>query len=247
MQERSSSAVALLECVIENPSLAKEMSEIFVGELNPVAPKAQRKVTTGNKQFPSSLKNTIYSYATNVALLQVPIPEDLDLDSWINDPPSESSDSEDVDMNDIFVKAEKGSDNQTKRQSYEPTAEELEIRREARKFEQQNNPHYLKNSKSSRNKKITFYDKSDNNDEDFENIPIAELDIPVSLKVSDSIHSNKLHYNSNKYFDLSRSDESSKKRPKKTSKKKKSRKSIISQIIHVKPNVACILITLTCR
>lgn len=44
VQERSSSAVALLEVLIENPSLAKEISDAFVGELNPVAPKAQRKV-----------------------------------------------------------------------------------------------------------------------------------------------------------------------------------------------------------
>ena len=144
----------------------------------------------------------------------MPIPEDLDLDSWINDPPSESSDSEDMDMNDIFVKSEKVGDSYNKRQSYEPTAEELEIRREARKLEQQNNPHYLKNSTSS-HKKITF---SGNNAEDYDNIPIAELDIPTSLKVSDSIHSNK-------FFNLNRSEDMAKKRHKKTGKKKKSKKS----------------------
>ncbi|OXU26869.1 hypothetical protein TSAR_010610 [Trichomalopsis sarcophagae] len=186
VQERSSSAIALLECLIENPSLAKEISEAFVGELNPVAPKAQRKV---------------------------PIPEDLDLDAWINDPPSESSDSEDMDMNDIFIKTEKVNDNYNKRLSYEPTAEELEIRREARKLEQQNNPHYLKNSTVS-NKKISFYDKP-GNDEDFENIPITQLDIPISLKVTNPI---------NKYYDMNRVDESDRKRHKKTSKKKKSKK-----------------------
>lgn len=44
VQERSSSALALLECLKENPGLAQELVETFDGELNPVAPKAQRKV-----------------------------------------------------------------------------------------------------------------------------------------------------------------------------------------------------------
>lgn len=44
MQERSSSAMALLDCLKENPELALELSKAFVGELNPVAPKAQKKV-----------------------------------------------------------------------------------------------------------------------------------------------------------------------------------------------------------
>lgn len=44
VQERSSSAIALLEVMKETPELAKELAEAFVGELNPVAPKAQRKV-----------------------------------------------------------------------------------------------------------------------------------------------------------------------------------------------------------
>lgn len=49
VQERSSSAVALLECLKENPELALELSNAFVGELNPVAPKAQKKVRLRNK------------------------------------------------------------------------------------------------------------------------------------------------------------------------------------------------------
>lgn len=44
VQERSSSALVLLECLKENPGLAQELMEAFEGELNPVAPKAQRKV-----------------------------------------------------------------------------------------------------------------------------------------------------------------------------------------------------------
>lgn len=101
------------------------------------------------------------------------------MDSWINDPPSESSDSEDLDMNDIFIKTEKN-DSYSKRDSYEPSLEELERRREARKLEQENNPHYLKGSF----KNTTSYHNSSSMYEDFENIPVAELDIPISLKIT---------------------------------------------------------------
>ncbi|KAK2577397.1 hypothetical protein KPH14_003510 [Odynerus spinipes] len=184
VQERSSSALVLLECLKENPGLVQELMEAFEGELNPVAPKAQRKV---------------------------PIPEDLDLDSWINDPPSESSDSEDMDMNEIFVKTERMNNPFTKRETNEPSVEELQKRREARKLEQQNNPHYLKGTF----KNSTSYHNSTNLYEDFENIPVAELDIPVSLKISS-------YSNSNKYHNMS--VDNNHKRHKKHGKKKKSKK-----------------------
>lgn len=138
-------------------------------------------------------------------------PPGLDLDSWINDPPSESSDSDDQDMNEIFVKSE-NSDGYSKRDSYEPTVEELQKRREARKLEQENNPHYLKVSIS---KNLSSYHNSTNNNEDFDNIPIAELDIPVSLQITDLSSSKK-------YFNIDK--ESSKKRDKKLGMKKKSKK-----------------------
>lgn len=184
VQERSSSALVLFECLKENPGMAEELMEAFEGELNPVAPKAQRKV---------------------------PIPDDLDLDSWINDPPSESSDSEDMDMNEIFVKSEKSNNSFIKRETNEPTVEELQKRREARKLEQQNNPHYLKGSF----KNSTSYHNSTNFYEDFENIPVTELDIPVSLKISN-------YSNSSKYHNMS--VDNNYKRHKKHGKKKKSKK-----------------------
>jgi len=140
--------------------------------------------------------------------LQVPIPEDLDLDSWINDPPSESSDSEDLDMNDIFIKTEKPNDSYSKRDLNEPSLEELERRREARKLEQENNPHYLKGSF----KTSTSYHNSSTAYEDFENIPVAELDVPISLKIS----------NLHRYRDTS--IDNSHKKHKKHEKKKKSKK-----------------------
>lgn len=128
------------------------------------------------------------------------------MDSWINDPPSESSDSEDLDMNDIFIKTEKPNNSFSKRDLSEPSLEELEKRREARKLEQENNPHYLKGSF----KTPTSYHNSSNVYEDFENIPVAELDIPISLKIS----------NSHRCRDV----DSSHKRHKKREKKKKSKK-----------------------
>lgn len=185
VQERSSSAVALLECLKENPELALELTNAFVGELNPVAPKAQKKVQ---------------------------IPPNLDLDSWINNPPSDNSDSEDPDMNEIFVKAEK-SDSFTKRESYELSNEQLQKQREARMLEQENNPHYLK---VSSNKNPLSYHNSNNDGENFDNIPVAELDIPVSLKISDFRCSKK-------YFNIDK--ESNKKKHKKLDKKKRSKRS----------------------
>lgn len=184
VQERSSSALVLFECLKENPGLAQELMEAFEGELNPVAPKAQRKV---------------------------PVPENLDLDSWINDPPSESSDSEDLDMNDIFIKAEKSNDSYSKRELSEPSLEELEKRREARKLEQENNPHYLKGSF----KTSSSYHNSSSAYEDFENIPVAELDIPISLKIS----------NSHRCRDVDSSHKRHKKHEKKKSKQSKNKKS----------------------
>lgn len=56
--------------------IVQEMAVLFAGDLNPVAPKAQKKV---------------------------PLPDGLDLDAWINPPPAESSDSSDDEQTDLFV------------------------------------------------------------------------------------------------------------------------------------------------
>lgn len=56
--------------------IVQEMAVLFAGDLNPVAPKAQKKV---------------------------PIPDGLDLDAWINPPPAESSESSDEEQTDLFV------------------------------------------------------------------------------------------------------------------------------------------------
>lgn len=57
--------------------IVHEMAVLFAGDLNPVAPKAQKKV---------------------------PLPDGLDLDVWINPPPDlGSSDSSDEEQTDLFV------------------------------------------------------------------------------------------------------------------------------------------------
>ncbi|XP_028145616.1 AP-3 complex subunit delta [Diabrotica virgifera virgifera] len=153
--------------------IADELESLFSGELNPVAPKAQRKV---------------------------PVPDGLDLDAWINEPVDESeSDSEPEMVENLFVKSERT------RPSYqpEPTEEEMKKSREARKYEQQNNPHYLKSNDSiERN-------GNSNGNEHFESIPIAELNLNVPLKMIGQKRSDK-------YLKVSKTS-----KKKKTSRKKK--------------------------
>lgn len=89
--------------------IVHEMALLFAGDLNPVAPKAQRKVQ---------------------------IPENLNLDEWINLPPDDSSSSSDDEHTDLFVSAAGASTGgaggngerrtSDKHKRIEPTAEELE-------------------------------------------------------------------------------------------------------------------------
>lgn len=65
--------------------IVQELAVLFAGDLNPVAPKAQKKV---------------------------PIPDGLDLDAWINPPPAESSESSDEEQTELFIANE---DNEQKR------------------------------------------------------------------------------------------------------------------------------------
>ncbi|CAH2004605.1 unnamed protein product [Acanthoscelides obtectus] len=100
-------------------SVFGELLSLFSGELNPVAPKAQKKV---------------------------PIPEGLDLDAQIYDEPVEESesDSEPDSRENLFVKTDRLRSGNTIVYQPEPTEEEIKKSREARKQEQLNNPHYLK-------------------------------------------------------------------------------------------------------
>lgn len=61
---------------IEAIEIVQEMAILFAGDLNPVAPKAQKKV---------------------------PVPEGLNLDEWINQPQSDSSESSDEEQKEFFI------------------------------------------------------------------------------------------------------------------------------------------------
>lgn len=85
VQERACCMLALVKQAVKlfdrGEDVRQKLHFLFQGELNPVAPKAQKKV---------------------------PLPEGLDLDSWINEPPSDNdSDRENAGGMEIFFKTEK--------------------------------------------------------------------------------------------------------------------------------------------
>lgn len=86
----------------DDASLGTEMAALFSGELNPVAPKAQKKVQ---------------------------IPEGLDLDAWINEPLSSESEEEDEKVSQLFPKCgafvNEYNNYSAKNKVPEPTEEEL--------------------------------------------------------------------------------------------------------------------------
>ncbi|TNN59664.1 AP-3 complex subunit delta-1 [Liparis tanakae] len=148
VQERASCILQLVKYIQKlqqkDVEVAEEVIALFAGELNPVAPKAQKKV---------------------------PVPEGLDLDAWINEPPSESE-SEDEQPKAIFAKEEH---KHSRARHTEVDEKELAKRREVRKQEQANNPFYIKASPSSQK----VYQEAPG----VEHIPVVQIDLTVPLKV----------------------------------------------------------------
>uniref|UniRef100_A0A8C4J388 AP-3 complex subunit delta-1 n=1 Tax=Dromaius novaehollandiae TaxID=8790 RepID=A0A8C4J388_DRONO len=148
VQERASCILQLIKYIqklqIKEVPVAEEVIALFAGELNPVAPKAQKKV---------------------------PVPEGLDLDAWINEPPSDSE-SEDEKPKTIFHDEEQ---RHSRHKQPEIDEEELARRREARKQEQANNPFYIKSSPSPQKR---YQDTPG-----VEHIPVVQIDLSVPLKV----------------------------------------------------------------
>ncbi|XP_066503330.1 AP-3 complex subunit delta-1 isoform X2 [Hoplias malabaricus] len=148
VQERASCILQLVKYIQKlqqkDVEVAEEVSALFAGELNPVAPKAQKKV---------------------------PVPEGLDLDAWINEPPSESE-SEDEKPKAVFAKEEP---KHSRPRHTEVDEKELARRREVRKQEQANNPFYIKSSPSSQK---VYQDTPG-----VEHIPVVQIDLSVPLKV----------------------------------------------------------------
>lgn len=177
VQERASSAFVLIQmlreqfptpeqCFIETDDvisvtvlseksslaieIVQEMAVLFAGDLNPVAPKAQRKV---------------------------PVPDGLDLDTWINPPIEDSSSSSEDDQTDLFGAEE----NEQMKPSIDLSPEEMEKMREARRVEQSHNVNYLKSSKS---KKEKHHQQQQPTEDGLDDIPIAELALEVPLKIT---------------------------------------------------------------
>ncbi|KAG7488217.1 hypothetical protein MATL_G00030130 [Megalops atlanticus] len=148
VQERASCILQLVKYVQKlqqkEVEVAEEVTALFAGELNPVAPKAQKKV---------------------------PVPEGLDLDAWINEPPSESE-SEDEKPRAVFTEEEP---RHSRPRHTDVDEKELARRREARKQEQANNPFYIKASPSSQK---VYQDTPG-----VEHIPVVQIDLSVPLKV----------------------------------------------------------------
>ncbi|XP_072936013.1 AP-3 complex subunit delta [Epargyreus clarus] len=147
--------------------LIEELASLFEGELKPVAPKAQKKV---------------------------PMPPELDLDQWLSRSrwSSESSSSEDEGAGAQFTAPPPPA-----RPVTHLTADELQMLREARRQEQANNPHYLKDD-SPRS-----YQQDD--------IPVAEIALEVPLQIQGK--------RSDKYL-ISRENKKSKKEKRPTKKRK---------------------------
>ncbi|XP_069784837.1 AP-3 complex subunit delta-1 isoform X1 [Narcine bancroftii] len=122
VQERASCILQLIKYIqklqAKDIPVAEEVMALFAGELNPVAPKAQKKV---------------------------PLPDGLDLDAWINNAPSESSSDDENTKKTIFHEEEQ---RHSRHRQPEMDEDELARRREVRKQEQANNPFYIKSSPS---------------------------------------------------------------------------------------------------
>ncbi|MBN3288451.1 AP3D1 protein, partial [Polyodon spathula] len=143
VQERASCILQLIKYIqklqAKEVSVSEEVSALFSGELNPVAPKAQKKV---------------------------PIPDGLDLDSWINKPLREIE-SEDEKPRAIFQEEEP---QHSRPRLPEIDEKELAKRREVRKQEQASNPFYIKSSPSPQKVNV-------------DHIPVVQIDLSVPLKV----------------------------------------------------------------
>lgn len=174
----------------EVAEMIREIRELFVGDLNPVAPKAQRKVQ---------------------------LPEGLDLDEWINEPPETNSESSDEEKFALFAVGnsdDREANGEHKHYRKEHTQEELERMREARIMEQTNNPNYLKSAKK-RDTGSEYQNAVDN----YDDIPIAEIALEVPLQ----IHSATTKRSDKYLLEQQKSGKSSGRSSKKASSKKSKR------------------------
>ncbi|CAD5114681.1 DgyrCDS3727 [Dimorphilus gyrociliatus] len=162
VQERACSSIQLLKYLQKihnkNVDIGPEISVLFSGTLNPVAPKAQKKV---------------------------PVPDGLNLDKWINEPISSSSeDDEECKKPATFFSSSIEATFPSKKKMPEPTEEELARRREERLQEQENNPYYLAGSTKSPKKKTSMPMSQSTDDIP---VAAIELDVPLQISSSKSL------------------------------------------------------------
>ncbi|GAM17153.1 hypothetical protein SAMD00019534_003280 [Acytostelium subglobosum LB1] len=105
----------------QGTNIASELVSLFTEALNPVAPKAQRKV---------------------------PVPEGLDLDAWINDPKLQEMEESDESDSEIFGKYADSDDETASNKSF--NKDDLEKQKEERLKRQANNPYMLGNRGSAK-------------------------------------------------------------------------------------------------
>ncbi|CAF1227393.1 unnamed protein product [Rotaria sp. Silwood1] len=214
-QERASVVLHILKTTFKligkSEFNVNELSALFDGVLNPVAAKAQRKVA---------------------------VPNGLDLDAWINDPPSESEDesvttSSRYDNKGLFYGDNGDNYNsnsyygdtlgyQKSKKYIEPTAEELEKQRESRKQSEQMNPFYLKDSKKSKltQKKETTSDTVNGNDRTESPLSQGAHATSLQLTLSDQLYRQaKIDEENRRLKKKSKTDSESSKKGKKSSKK----------------------------
>ncbi|GFN96700.1 Ap-3 complex subunit delta-1 [Plakobranchus ocellatus] len=205
VQERACSILQIVKYIVKleekGAAVADEVEGLYAGELNPVAPKAQRKV---------------------------PVPDGLDLDKWINTQPEDSSDDEFAGPS-FFLTGDEHQQHRSSYQysndvktTYEPTEEELEKRRELRKSEVEHNPHYLKDDGKGKKKARAVETIST------QDIPVAEIDLSVPLHVPGMSASDKymlLQQQAEQEKRRKKEKEKSKKKKKKKGKKGKEEES----------------------
>jgi hypothetical protein len=155
----------------------------------------------------------------------------LDLDAWINEPEPESDEEPKADGGslDIFYKSStsapdfrdgyqgEGVYDETEHVQSDDIRQRQQVRRDALRVEQANNPHYLKGSSQARRSPSSSSQLLSPTEE----IPVMSINLSVPLQVSAS---KKL---SDKYLELERSKEASsdsKKHRSKRDKKKKKKK-----------------------
>ncbi|CAF0892405.1 unnamed protein product [Rotaria sordida] len=220
-QERASVILNILKSVLKllekHEFNVNELSGLFDGVLNPVAAKAQRKVA---------------------------IPNGLDLDAWINDPPSESDEESEIkprhfdnthnqslfsgDNTENYYhgsnldsySGDQSDSNRTKNY-VEPSTEEIEEQREKRKQSEKMNPFYIKDSTKIKSLQKTEVSSTLPNNADRSQVTSSKGTIPANLQLSlaDQLYRQaKIDEENRRLKKKSKSDSGSSKKGKKTSK-----------------------------